>query len=116
MGSLHAAGGTVVAVVSAGIGLIAAIAALRGGSGWIDRLRVGLLGLIGLQILAGLIVLAMGSRPAEGLHFLYALAAFAILPLAGTFGAEAPARPRAWILVAACALLTLLAWRLASTG
>lgn len=100
----------------AAIGLIAVGAALRGGAAWIDRLRIGLTMLIGLQVVAGLIVLATGARPAEGLHFLYAIAALGLLALAGTFGSEAPPRPRAWILAAACAVLLLLAWRLASTG
>jgi hypothetical protein len=105
-----------VAVATAAVGLVAVVMALRGGSPWTDRLRLGLTGLIGLQIVGGLFVLAQGARPAEGLHFLYGIAAVVLLPLTGTFASEAPPRPRAWVLAGACVLMLLLSWRLASTG
>ena len=38
------------------------------------------------------------------------------LPLPAAFAQEAPPPDRAWVVVAACAVLLLLAWRLASTG
>ena len=116
MAQLHSISATLVlgAVVLAG--LAASVIAMRGGSHWTDRLRIGLTLVIGLQVLLGIVLFVSGARPTESLHLLYGLAALALLPLAGTFGSEAPPRPRAWILAAACLILLAIAWRLASTG
>ena len=116
MAQLHSSGAALVLGAVVLTGLAASIMAMRGGSPWADRLRIGLTLVIGLQVLVGLALFATGARPSESLHLLYGLAALAILPLAGTFGSEAPPRPRAWILAAACLILLAIAWRLASTG
>jgi heme A synthase len=116
MAQLHSLGATVVLLALIATGALATVAALRGGSQWIDALRRALTGVIGLQVVIGGVLFTSGARPHEMLHLLYGLAALAILPLAGAFAAEAPPRPRAWVLVAACLLLLILAWRLASTG
>jgi hypothetical protein len=116
LADLHHVGATAVLVAIIATGLASVALALRGGSLWTDRLRIGLTAVIGLQVMAGALDLASGARPAEGLHMLYGIAALATLPIAGTFAADAPLTPRAWVLAGTCALLLLLAWRLASTG
>jgi heme A synthase len=116
MATLHAIGALAVFVTIVLAILAAAGAALRGGAGWVDRLRTGVLAVVALQAAIGAVTYLGGSRPAEPLHLVYGLAAIAVLPLAGTFAAEAPPRPRAWVLVVALATLLLLTWRLASTG
>jgi peptidoglycan/LPS O-acetylase OafA/YrhL len=116
MAQLHSVGASVVLGAVVVTALAAILIAMRGGSPWTDRLRIGLTIVIGLQILAGLALFATAARPREPLHLLYGLAALAVLPLAGTFASEAPPRPRAWVLAAACLLLLVIAWRLASTG
>jgi hypothetical protein len=116
LAQLHGIGATAVLVAIVAIGVLAALIALRGGSPWTDRLRVVLTVIIGLQVAIGALAYLTGERPAEWLHLLYGVAALAILPLAASFASEAPPQDRAWVLVAACATLLLLAWRLASTG
>jgi hypothetical protein len=116
LAQLHTIGASAVLIAVVGTSAAAAVIALRGGSRWTDRLRIGLTLVIGLQVAIGAIAFLSGSRPAEWLHLLYGVAAVAALPLAGSFAAEAPPPDRAWVLVGACGLLLLLAWRLASTG
>jgi hypothetical protein len=116
MAQLHAVGASIVLGAVLVTGLLAIFAALQGGSPWTDRLHGGLTVVIGLQVAGGVTLYVSGARPNESLHLLYGLAVMAILPLASTFAAEGPPRPRAWLLVASCAILLALAWRLASTG
>ena len=116
MAELHSFGASVVLGAVVVTGLAAILIAIRGGSPWTNRLRIGLIAVIGLQVVVGLALFATGVRPREPLHLLYGLAALAILPLAGTFASEAPPRPRAWVLAVACLILLVVAWRLASTG
>jgi hypothetical protein len=116
MGQLHALGANAVIVAILFTGLAAAVIALRGGSPWTDRLRLGLTGLIGLQVLGGALVLLGGGQPGETLHLLYGAVGLVVLPAAGSFAESAPPPDRAWVLLVACGLLLLLAWRLASTG
>jgi hypothetical protein len=116
MAQLHSFGASIVLGAVLVAGLLATIFAIRGGSSWTDRLRLGLTVVIGLQVVSGIAVFATGSRPSESLHLLYGLAALAILPFASTFASEAPPRPRAWVLAGVCLFLLAIAWRLASTG
>ena len=116
MGQPHSLGASIVLGAVLVTGVVATLAALRGGSTWIDRLRRALTVVIGLQVATGVVLFVSGARPHESLHLLYGLVAIAILPLAGAFASEAPPRPRAWVLVGACLLLLIVAWRLASTG
>ncbi len=116
MPHLHGLGASIVLGAVVVIGLLATVVALRGGSPWIDQLRRALTVVLGLQVATGVVLFVSGARPHESLHLLYGLVVIAILPLAGAFGSEAPPRPRAWVLVGACLLLLVVAWRLASTG
>jgi hypothetical protein len=116
MVDLHHLGATLVLAAVVVTGLASATFALRGGSQWTERLRVGLTAVIGLQVAAGALELATGARPAEGLHLLYGIAALGVLPLAANFAGDATPGARAWVQVAACGVLLLIAWRLASTG
>jgi hypothetical protein len=114
--TLHAMGALVVFAAAVLVALGVTAAGLRGGAAWVDAARNVVLGIVVLQAAIGAVAYLGGSRPAEPLHFVYGLAAIAVLPLAATFASEAPPRPRAWVLVVALAILLVLAWRLASTG
>jgi len=93
-----------------------ALLAWRGASAWVDRARIALIALVAVEAALGAIAWLGGDRPREALHYLYGVAALAVLPLAATFSSEAPPRPRAAVMAVAGLVLTVLAWRLASTG
>ncbi len=116
MNAIHALGATVVLVAAALFAVGSAGMAMAGGSRWVDRGRLVVLGLVGLVALAGAFAWLSGSRPAESLHYLYAVAALATLPLAASFATEAPPRERAAVMAGTGLVLILLVWRLASTG
>lgn len=86
------------------------------GPRWIERGRLGLTGLVVVELAVGGLLLLGGSRPAEGLHLIYGLALLGVLPLASSFAAEAPARPRALVFAAGGLVMVLLVWRLVATG
>jgi hypothetical protein len=116
MAQLHNLGASIVFGALVVTGVVATLIAFRGGSPWIDQLRRVLTVFIGLQVASGVVLFVSSARPHESLHVLYGLVAIAILPLAGSFASEAPPRPRALVLAGSCAVLLLIAWRLASTG
>ncbi len=69
-----------------------------------------------VQVLVGVLLYVGGSRPLEPLHLLYGVAILAVLPLASSFAADAPPRPRSGVRAVAGLMVVLLAWRLLSTG
>ena len=81
-----------------------------------DRLQALLLVLIGVTIAGGLGLLVGGSRPRETLHFVYAILAFAALPVAATLARGASPRTRGVVsLIGALVALVVVA-RLFGTG
>ena len=82
----------------------------------VDRSLLVLEGLIGLSLVLGLILLAAGRRPADPLHFLYAVVALVTVPAGGWWGGGGGRRRRdAWVAVFAVVLLGIEA-RLLMTG
>lgn len=116
MAQAHAIGAVVVFATMAAAALATAVAALLGGRAWVERARRGVLIVIGLEVVVGGATYLAGGRPTESLHFLYAVGLLALLPLAATFAAEAPPRPRAWVMAVALGVGLLLLWRLSATG
>jgi len=87
-----------------------------------DRLVLVLVGVVALNGLLGLLLLAAGSRPADPLHLLYGPAALVTVPVAvwlsrrgGRASTPVPGRRDAWMAVGAIALIGL-AVRLFMTG
>ena len=64
----------------------------------------------------GLVMLAAGSRPADGLHLFYAVIAIALVPLARSFLGRATARASAALLLVAFVALGGVIYRLFTTG
>ena len=64
---------------------------------------------------AGGLLFLTGSRPADGLHFLYAALAVAVVPLARSYFAGGGRRDRI-VMLAAFGLLAALVYRLFTTG
>lgn len=50
-----------------------------------DSLQAGVVAVIAMTAMSGLIILTLGSSPAEGLHFLYAALAVGVIPPARSF-------------------------------
>ena len=65
---------------------------------------------------SGLLLLGSGSRPAEGLHLLYALIAIALIPLARSFLGRARGRGAGALLLAAFVVLGAIVYRLFTSG
>lgn len=65
---------------------------------------------------SGLILLATGARPVDGLHLLYAVVAISLIPLARSFLGRASDRAARALLLAAFVVLGGVVYRLFTTG
>lgn len=72
-------------------------------------------GLILVELLVGLTLLALGRRPQTLLHLMYALAAVAVMPVARTLLHRNPSRARLYQFAGTVLLLGVI-FRLATTG
>ena len=93
MTQLHSLGASIVLGALLVTMTLATLAAVRAGSPWVDRLRIGLSLIIGLQALTGVLLLLAGVRPHETLHLLYGAAgcfqhAHSFLPRSRTADAD----------------------------
>lgn len=116
--SLHLALALASAGMAAGVGLEAALRGWRNVppgrlAAWLQRLTVMLLGITSA---GGLGLLAGGAAPREGLHFVYALVAIAIVPVGGSLFARVPARARAIAAAFSAVVVLGVILRLFQTG
>jgi hypothetical protein len=81
-----------------------------------SRLNSLALLVIGLSAAAGLGLLIGGARPAELLHLVYAVLAFAVLPIATSLSARWTSRRRAVATVVAALVALVVLLRLFGTG
>src|SRR5262249_1499414 len=65
--------------------------------------------LFGIQVLLGLVLLALGHRPASGLHLLYGALLPVAVPAGVALGAREDARRQAWVLFGGCLAATPIA-------
>ncbi len=72
--------------------------------------------IVGLSAAAGLGMLVGGARPAELLHFVYAVLAFGALPVAASVSATWQPRRRAAATVVASLIALVVIIRLFATG
>jgi hypothetical protein len=87
------------------------------GPGRLAEAGVGLvLVLIGMTAAAGLAMLVRGERPAESLHFLYAVLAFGLIPVTDSFAKRASPRGKALIRSAGALVALGVLARLFATG
>ena len=101
--------GVVAAVLTAGWGRFG-----RPGRLAVDRAILIAIAAVLVAIGSGLLLLAAGGRPADALHFVYAAAALAVLPIVRFTAAFSSRRPLA-VVVGALVLVALVV-RLAQTG
>ena len=110
----------VLAIVVAFSGVVAAVVALgwwrfgRPGRLAVDRAVLGAIVVVLVAIGSGVVLLVLGSRPADGLHLLYAAVALLVLP-AVRFPAAFASRRGLAIGVGGLVLVALVV-RLAQTG
>lgn len=106
-----------VVIVAAGIGwsLLLALAGRAGGPTF-ERFQAAVFSVFIVGAASGLVLLATGARPAEGLHLLYAVVAISLIPLARSFIGRASARAAGALLVAAFVVLGGIVYRLFTTG
>ena len=105
------------AITVAGIGWsVVLVATGRAGGPAFVRFQAAVVSLLVVGSASGLVLLATGARPAEGLHLLYAIVAIALIPLARSFLGRANGRGPAALMLAAFVVLGGVAYRLFSTG
>ena len=80
------------------------------------RLEAVLLIAVGATIAGGLGLLVGGGRPREALHFVYAVIAFAVLPVANSIARRSGPRAQAGVALAAAAVILVVILRLFETG
>ncbi len=80
------------------------------------RISAIVLLLLGVTVASGLGMFLGGARPHEGLHFLYALLAFAAIPVIGVLTGNARPRGRALATVVGALIGLVLIVRLFMTG
>jgi len=117
MEAVHQRLGTaLVAVVAVGA-ILALVSALRGGPPPALRVFARLCSAaLGAQVLIGLVLLAMGHRPGQTVHYVYGAVALFSVPLGIAIGAQGEARREAWALCLGLLAATLVAARAVATG
>jgi hypothetical protein len=88
----------------------------RAGGPAFERLQAAVVAALIVGVASGLIMIAAGARPAEGLHLLYAVIALALIPLARSFLGRAGGRAPAALLLVAFVVLGAVLYRLFTTG
>lgn len=81
-----------------------------------ERLQAAVVSLVIVGAASGIILLAMGYRPADPLHLLYAAVAVVVIPVARSFAGRTLERRTALLLLAALIVLGALTYRLFTTG
>jgi hypothetical protein len=115
--SLHARLGVAVVIVAAAGALLVLVARARPNMVPTVRVFVRLCGaLAALQAIIGLVLLAIGERPAEGIHLFYGAATVLPIPLAELYAKRFPARNETRLLLYGAVATALFGLRAATTG
>jgi asparagine N-glycosylation enzyme membrane subunit Stt3 len=115
--SLHARLGVAVVIVAAVGALLVLVARRRPDMVPTVRVFVRLCGaLAALQGLIGVVLLAIGERPAEGIHLFYGAATVIPIPLAELYAKRFPASNETMLLLYGAAATALFGLRAATTG
>lgn len=81
-----------------------------------ERFQAAVVSVLVVAAASGLVLLATGAQPAEGLHLLYAIVAIALIPLARSFSGRANGQAPRALLLAAFVVLAGVMYRLFATG
>jgi hypothetical protein len=88
----------------------------RTGGPKFEQYQAAVVSLVIVGAASGLLLLAAGSRPGDGLHLLYALIAIALIPLARSFLGRMRGRGPSALLLGAFVVLGAVVYRLFTTG
>ena len=88
----------------------------RGSGETFVRFQAGVVSLLVVAAASGLVLLAGGARPTDGLHLMYALLAIALVPLARSFLGRATGQRAAVLFLVAFIVLGGVLFRLFTTG
>ena len=92
------------------------VATGRPGSRKFEQAQAAIVSVFLIAAVSGVPLLLTGARPSEGLHFLYAVVALAVIPLARSFLGRTSARSAAALLLVALVVLGAVTYRLFTTG
>jgi len=107
----------VVALVGAGIvWSLLLVASARVGGPTFERFQAAVVALLVVGAASGVVLVATGMRPTEGLHLLYAAVAISLIPLARSFLGRWNSRSAAGLLLVAFIVLGAVVYRLFTTG
>jgi hypothetical protein len=117
MSTVHMRLGVALVVVVAVGALWALVGAFRGDTSPALRAfaRLSALGLL-VQVVLGLLLLAGGHRPANGLHYVYGGVVLLCIPVGIAYGAGGDTRREAWGMCFGLIAALLLAARAVTTG
>jgi len=92
------------------------VATGRPGGPRFEQAQAAVVSVFVIAAVSGGLLLLTGSRPPESLHFLYALVALAVIPLARSFQDRTRARSAAVLLLVAFVALGAVTYRLFASG
>ena len=107
------------AVVAALIGIawsLVLVATGRPGGQRYEQTQAGVVAVFVIAAASGGLLLITGARPKEGLHFIYAAVALAVIPLARSFLGRTTPRRASGLLLIAFVVLGAVTFRLFTTG
>ena len=88
----------------------------RPGGPRFEQAQAAIVSVFVIAAASGGLLLLSGAQPGEGLHFLYAAVALAVVPLARSFLGRASPRLAAALLLVAFVVLGAVTYRLFTTG
>lgn len=107
----------IVALTVTGIGWsMFSVVTRRAGGLAFERFQAVIVSALVVGAASGLVLLATGARPTEGLHLLYAIVAIALIPLVRSFVGRESGHTAAVLLLVAFAALGAVIYRLFGTG
>ena len=114
---IHDRFGLIVTLVAAAGALLALLALLR--PHLMPAVRVYLrltAGIVAVQVVIGIVLVATGSRPSQGIHWFYGAATLVALPLAMWIGGRLGSREEPLWVVGGAVVTVLFALRALGTG
>ncbi len=106
----------VASVIAGAVWSLGLVVSGRSGGEAFVRFQAAVVSVFVVVAASGLLNLAAGARPTDGLHLLYAVIALALVPLARSFAASASQPRTNALLLVAFVVLGAVTYRLFATG